>query len=218
MIKLVIFDMDGVLTSTTHEHFGAWASLFKQHFNIEIDPDLEVKTKGVSRMDSLKVLLDHYKLNVDEATKTNLAREKNEAYQQLIAQFDESKWLPGVKDCLEYLKAHHIKCALGSASKNGPFLLKAIKLEQYFDYVVDPGPLRSKPHPDIFLDAAIHFGYNPQECIGVEDAEAGIEAIKQAGMFAIGIGPERLEKADLKVKTFPELSKEKWDEILKGKN
>ncbi len=209
--------MDGVITSTTHEHFEAWAALFKKHFNLKIDPKLEVKTKGVSRLDSLKVLLDHYGIIVDESTKQSLAREKNETYQQLISEFDETKCHLGAVDCLEYLNKKEIKCALGSASKNGPFLLKAIKLEKYFDYVVDPAPLRSKPNPDIFLDAADHFGLNPKECIGVEDAEAGIESIKRAGMFAIGIGPEPLDKADLKVKAFPQLSHHEWDEILKGK-
>ena len=209
--------MDGVLTSTTHEHFSAWASLFKHHFNLEIDPLLEVKTKGVSRLESLKVLLDHYGIDINESARLSLAQEKNIAYQQLIAQFDESKCLPGVIECLEVLKRRKILCALGSASKNGPFLLKAIKLEKYFDYVVDPTLLRSKPYPDIFLKAASHFGISPQDCLGIEDAEAGIEAIKRAGMFAIGIGPEQLNQADLKVKTFPEISQKLWDEILRGK-
>jgi beta-phosphoglucomutase len=217
MIKLVIFDMDGVLTSTTDEHFSAWKSLFKKHFNIDLDPRLEVKTKGVSRIDSLRVLLNHYQIHCDEQVQLDLATEKNEDYQHLIERYDESHRLPGIIRILDLFKSKGIKMALGSASKNGPFLLKALKIENYFDYVVDPSHLKGKPEPDIFLDAAIHFKIDPSDCLGIEDAEAGVLAIKRAGMLALGIGPEQLNLADLKVKTFPELSLEQLEVLLKGK-
>ena len=216
MIKLVIFDMDGVLTSTTDEHFNAWRNLFLKHFEIELDPKLEIKTKGVSRIDSLNILLDHYQIKCDESKKLALAHEKNENYQVLIASYDESHRLPGIIRILDYLKTKGIKMALGSASKNGPFLLKALKIESYFDYVVDPSLLKGKPNPDIFLDAAQHFNLDPKDCMGIEDAVAGVLAIKQAGMIALGVGPENLTLADYRVKTLPELSLEVLDLLLKG--
>lgn len=216
MIKLVIFDMDGVLTSTTDEHFNAWAQLFLKYYQIRLDPKLEIKTKGVSRIDSLNVLLDHYQIKCDEARKQELATEKNEQYQRLIASYDESHRLPGIIRILDYLKHQNIKMALGSASKNGPFLLKALKIDTYFDYVVDPSLLKGKPNPDIFLDAAKHFNLDPKECMGVEDAVAGVLAIKRAGMIALGLGPENLSLADHQVKTFPELSIHKLEQLLKG--
>jgi beta-phosphoglucomutase len=216
MIKLVIFDMDGVLTSTTDEHFNAWAQLFLKYYQIKLDPKLEVKTKGVSRIDSLNVLLDHYQIVCDESVKQELATEKNEQYQQFISAYDESHRLPGIIRILDYLKHKDIKMALGSASKNGPFLLKALKIDAYFDYVVDPSLLKGKPNPDIFLDAAQHFNLDPKECMGVEDAVAGVLAIKRAGMIALGLGPEDLSLADHQVKTFPELTLEKLEDLLKG--
>jgi beta-phosphoglucomutase len=216
MIKLVIFDMDGVLTSTTDEHFNAWAQLFLKYYQINLDPRLEIKTKGISRIDSLNVLLDHYKIVCDESQKQILATEKNEQYQKFIASYDEFHRLPGIIKILDYLKHKDIKMALGSASKNGPFLLRALKIEEYFDYVVDPSFLRGKPNPDIFLDAANHFKLDPKECMGIEDAVAGVLAIKKAGMIALGVGPENLHLADHQVKTFPELSIETLEELLKG--
>ncbi len=214
MIKLVIFDLDGVITSTTDEHFAAWGFLFKKYYNIELDPALEVKTKGVSRMASLEVLLNHYHLVIDEAMKERLADEKNLHYQDLIIKFDETKLIEGVVPLLNFLKKSRLKIALGSASKNGPFLLQRLGVVDYFDYVVDPSKLRSKPEPDIFLEAMIHFNLTPNECIGIEDAVAGIEAIKRAEMFAIGVGSESLSKADIHVDRLSDLNLNSFEKII----
>jgi len=214
MIKLIIFDMDGVLTSTTYEHFAAWNFIFVKYFNIELDPALEVKTKGVSRMDSLEVLLSHYHLDIDDSQKEIIANEKNSYYQELIAKFDEGKLIDGVIPLLSYLKDKGLKLALGSASKNGPFLLKCLGIETYFDYLVDPADLKSKPEPDIFLDAMFHFNLKPSECLGVEDAVAGIEAIKRAGMIAIGVGNEDLPRADIFVEKLRNLDFDQLEKLI----
>lgn len=179
-IKLAIFDLDGVITSTTEEHFKAWTLLFIKHFGIRLDQDLEVYTKGVSRIESFKILLKHSKVDIDDMKLIEcLANEKNEIYKELISEFNESKICPGVIDVLNFLKQKNIKIALGSASKNAPYLIRSLKLEQYFDYIVDPTGKNSKPAPDIFLDAVNHFGYDPEEAIAFEDAEAGVKAIKK---------------------------------------
>jgi len=214
MIKLVIFDMDGVLTSTTYEHFKAWNHLFGQHFNIDLDPALEVKTKGVSRMDSLAVLLNHYHLDIDDSEKEKLADEKNAHYQELISKFDETKVIDGVIPLLDFLKSKDLKLALGSASKNGPFLLQCLGLGDYFDYIVDPTTLKSKPEPDIFTDAMVHFNLSPSECLGFEDAVAGIEAIKRAGMIAIGVGNEHLPRADIFVEKLRDLDFVQLEKVI----
>lgn len=216
MIKLAIFDLDGVITSTTDEHFDAWKSIFKTHFAIDIDPLLEQKTKGVSRIDSLNALLDHYKIGLDQTVKLRLADEKNRLYQDSVMAFDSSKLLAGVTDILNFLKVRNVKIALGSASQSGPTLLEKLGIAEKFDYIVNPIHLLGKPNPDIFLDAMNHFGLTPDQCIGFEDAISGIEAIKRAGMVAIGIGPENLSKADIHVKTFPELNRSLLEQILQG--
>jgi len=214
MVKLVVFDLDGVLTSTTCAHFNAWISLFKKHFNIDLDPALEIKTKGVSRMDSLQVLLDAYGIRVPLERKVELTEEKNSHYLQSIARFNAQDLLPGTLDVLDYLKHKRVFIALGSASKNGPALLEALGIKKRFDYVVDPSKVRGKPHPDIFLDAMSFFGLKPEECLGVEDAEAGIQAIKAAGFKALGIGTEGLKDADIRVGSFENLTKNDWNRIL----
>lgn len=218
MIKLVIFDLDGVITSTTDEHFAAWDYLFMKYFSINLDPALEAKTKGVSRLDSLEVLLNHYHLVIKEAMKEQFADEKNLVYQGMIAKFDETKLMEGVIPVLNFLKHLGIKIALGSASQNGPFLLERLSVVNYFDYVVNPSELKSKPEPDIFLEAMNHFNLNPKECIGVEDAVAGVEAIKRAGMIAIGVGAEPLNKADVWVNKLSELDFELLRKIIHTSN
>lgn len=216
-IKLAIFDLDGVITSTTEEHFKAWTLLFVKHFGIRLDQALEQYTKGVSRIDSFKILLEHSKVDlVDQKLIECLANEKNKIYKDLISGYDESNRCPGVLEILEYLKNNHIKIALGSASKNGPYLLKSLNIEKYFDYVVDPSGKKSKPAPDIFLDAVNHFGFNPKEVIAFEDAQAGIEAIKNANLFAIGVGDEALDGSDIKFQSLEELKTSILEDIIRG--
>lgn len=215
-VACAIFDLDGVLTSTTTEHFQAWSMLFFKHFGIELDPKLESFTRGVSRMSSLEVLLNHHHIELSDAKKKRLANEKNRYYMHLIRSFDENNLLPGAKQLLETLKAREIKVALASASKNSGILLSRLKIDGYFDYVVNPARIRGKPHPDIFIKAQKHFGLKASECIGFEDAIAGIEAIKKAHMFAIGVGFEDLNKADLVVESLLQLIEDDLDRILEG--
>jgi len=194
MIKLFIFDLDGVLASTSDEHFTAWKEVIKDRFNIDVEDYVEEFTKGVSRMDSLNEILDAYDLKVSDSDKERLAYIKNEKYKELISKFNKTNLFNGVKELFEFLKSKNILIALGSASKNGPALLKSLGIEDYFDFVVDPGPLQSKPHPDIFISAMNHFLLNPGECIGIEDAISGVKAIKSAHMLAIGIGKKNILK------------------------
>ena len=197
MIKLFIFDLDGVLASTSDEHFTAWKTVIKNRFNIDVEDFVEEKTKGVSRMESLNKILETYNINVSESEKEDLAYIKNELYKELINDFNEKNLFEGVLKLFKFLKDKKILIALGSASKNGPSLIESLKIKDYFDYVVDPGPLNSKPHPDIFDKAMNHFNLSPNECVGVEDAISGVSAIKSANMIAIGIGnTEQLSQAD----------------------
>ena len=214
MIKCAIFDLDGVLTNTTDEHFGAWCHLFEKHFNIQLDKQLEIKTKGVSRRDSIEVLLDYYGLHISEEYKQNLMDEKNRNYRDLINHIDESKLMDGVLDLLVYLKKNKIKIALGSASRNGETILDRLKIRDYFDYIVDPSLVKGKPNPDIFLAARDFFNLSSQECIGFEDAVSGVKAIKAANMYAVGVGEENLEEADVQVVSLVEFNRELREKIF----
>lgn len=197
-IQLVIFDLDGVLTETSTYHFQAWKALAKD-FGVDLDDAFETQLKGVSRVESLERILKANNLDkaFTEEEKKALLNKKNTHYQSLIEHMTKDHLFSGVIECFNYLKKHNINIALGSASKNAPRLLKALDIESYIDYVVDPRGLESKPAPDIFLNAMHHYHVKPDECIGIEDAYAGITAINDAGMISIGIGDrEELPHAD----------------------
>jgi len=196
LIKCVIFDMDGVITETSVQHFQAW-KIIADELNIAIDWEFNECLKGVSRIESLNRILnygnqlDHF----SETEKFALATRKNEIYSELIKQFDASNLFKGVNNLFAVLKKAGIKVAIGSASQNAPFLIQAMGLSDLTDYIVNPlSVANGKPAPDIFLNAMEYFGLTPSECVGIEDAEAGIEAIKSAGMYAVGIGDEQLLK------------------------
>lgn len=196
MIKAFIFDLDGVLTETSQQHFEAWKTLALM-LGIEIDEVFNERLKGVSRIDSLKEILafGNKEGKYTETELEKLAFTKNEYYKNLIAAFTRDNVFEGVVTLMETLRQKGIKIAIGSASHNAPTLIKAMELEAYIDYIVDPSEVKNgKPAPDIFLKAAKALDVRPEECIGVEDAVAGVKAIKAAGMFAVGIGDANLLK------------------------
>lgn len=185
-----IFDLDGVITDTAEFHYLAWKQI-GEGLGIEVDRELNERLKGVSRMESLERVLaaspQPIRLTVEE--KEQLATRKNKVYQQLIDQIQPSDALPGIEALLSEIRNAGIRLALGSASKNAPFVVERLGLTDAFDYIVDAGRIQNgKPHPETFLNAADHFGVPYRACIGVEDSEAGIEAINAAGMFSVGIG------------------------------
>ncbi len=200
MTKCVIFDMDGVLTETNVQHFEAWQLIAKE-LGITIDWEFNEQLKGVSRTDSLKLILNHGNIleSFTEQEIATLADRKNDIYKQLILKFNKSNLFEGVHDLFQFLRSRGIKIAIGSASYNAPFLIEAMGLSGLTDYIVNPGDVTlGKPAPDIFLKAMTHFGLSASECIGVEDASAGVTAIKAAGMYAVGIGePKLLSEADI---------------------
>ena len=187
--QAIIFDLDGVIVDTAKFHYKAWkilADKLGMFFNIEINERL----KGVSRIKSLEIILEvNNTLNkYTEAQKEILATEKNEIYKELISTITPDDILPGVLDFITKAKENGIKTAIASVSKNAPAVLNALGINDKFDYIADASKVKnSKPDPEIFLTCAEGLGVNPQNCIGVEDAQAGIEAIKSAGMYAIGI-------------------------------
>ncbi|MEQ7066657.1 beta-phosphoglucomutase [Enterococcus avium] len=190
MFKGVLFDLDGVITDTAEYHYLAWKKLADE-LGITIDREFNEKLKGVSREDSLRLILEHGKRESDfsETEFQQLAKSKNDNYVEMIQAVSPKDVYPGILELLKELKNAEIKISLASASKNGPFLLKQMALTDYFDGIADPAKVAAgKPAPDIFILAAQVVGLDPNECIGIEDAQAGIAAIKACGALPVGVG------------------------------
>jgi len=185
--------MDGVITETSEYHYMAW-KLLASHIGIYIDRNINEQLKGVSRMDSLEVILKHGNRENDfsETEKLALATTKNKRYVDMINQFNKENLLPGVEELFKELKVLGIRIGIASASHSAAKLVDLLGIEEYVDFIVDPGTVPSKPAPDIFLAAAKGLGLKPSQCIGVEDAVAGVESIKKAKMYAIGIGDSEI--------------------------
>ncbi|KAA0544899.1 beta-phosphoglucomutase [Bacillus sp. BGMRC 2118] len=209
MIKAFIFDLDGVITDTAEYHYLAWKALAEE-VGITFDREFNEKLKGVSRMDSLERILElggkQHDFSIEE--KEQLATKKNEHYKQLIAGITAADILPGIEELLKEIKKNGYLLGLASASKNAPEVLRSLGLYDQFDCIADAAAVeKSKPAPDIFLLAASMLKVEPSQCIGIEDAESGIEAIQSANMFSVGVGDEEsLKSADYYVPDTTELS------------
>ena len=187
-IKGLIFDLDGVLVTTEHNHFIAWkntAEILGIPFNEEDNEQL----KGISRVDSLKKILELGNKSISEETFNELLTKKNEYYLNSIADINQSNLLPGVLNVLKTAQLHGLKCAVGSSSKNARFILSKLQIDSYFSVIVDGNDvLNPKPHPEVFLKGAQQMGLEPFECIVFEDAKSGVQAAKEGGFSAIGVG------------------------------
>ncbi len=184
----VIFDLDGVIVSTDDCHYRAWKSLADAE-GISFDRTDNERLRGVSRMESLDIILEKAGREYSEAEKLEMATRKNENYRELILELTPNDILPGVMHFLTELKGRGVKLAIGSSSKNSPAILERIGLTGFFDAEADGNDIkRSKPDPEVFLLAADRLGLAPSSCLVVEDADAGVESALAAGMQVLGVG------------------------------
>ncbi len=187
----VLFDLDGVLCDTAHLHYKAW-KLVSDENHLTFDREVNKGLLGVSREASLQVILDHNKVDWPQEKRLEVLKRKNDAYVASLDTITPSDLFPGVLDLLSDLKKHGIKIALASASRNARTVCEKLGVLDWFDAIADISSVQMpKPEPDIFLSASEQIGVWYTDCVGVEDAKAGIEAIKRAGMLAVGIGKER---------------------------
>lgn len=193
MIRGVIFDLDGVLVTTDELHYRAWKRMADEE-GIPFDRQVNERLRGVSRMESLELILEHANRAESEARKAALADRKNRYYRELLMELSPAALLPGALEAVTELRRRGIKTAVGSSSRNTPLIMERCGLSKLFDAVADGNDItRSKPDPEVFLIAAERLGLRPAECLVVEDAVAGIEAGRRAGMIVFGIGtPEKL--------------------------
>ena len=207
--KAVIFDLDGVICSTDEYHYKAWKKLADK-MNISFDRKVNERLRGVSRMESLEIILKNYHGNMlSREEKDKLTEEKNQIYRESLSNMSEKDLSSEVKETLELLHNMGLKLAIGSSSKNTKYILKQIGLESFFDAISDGTNIKkSKPDPEVFLKAAEFIHENPENCLVVEDTEAGIDA-EIAGHFdSAGIGTAVAHgKATYRLNSFQEIIK-----------
>ncbi len=205
-VEAVIFDLDGVLTDTAEAHFHAWKRLCDEA-GIAFDRDLNQQLKGVDRAASLAIILDVAGVAADAGERAEMMARKNAYYRDAIAHYTPENLFPGARECLLACLAAGLKIGLASASRNARDVVQALGIEHLFDTITDAATIANgKPDPEIFLATAKALGCAPARCVGVEDARAGIAAIKGAGMHAIGIGDAaELDAADRVVTTIADL-------------
>ena len=209
--KAFMLDLDGVITDTARFHYLAWKRLCDElhfHFN---EQDNE-RLKGVSRSRSLEIILEIndclQRFSPEE--REEMATRKNAWYVEMIHTMTRADILPGIQPFLQQCRERGIRLAVASASRNAPQILRLLQLDTYFDYVADAAAVpRAKPFPDVFLACSDALGVPPEECVGIEDAQAGIEAIHAAGMRSVGIGlPSQPPAPDIPLASTAELQLE----------
>ncbi len=187
--KAIIFDLDGVICHTDHYHYLAWKQL-ADRLNIYFDEDINNRLRGISRMESLAIILERYHGSLlSDEEKMSLANEKNEIYREYLKTMSPKDLSLEVKNTLESLKGNGIKLAIGSSSKNARIILKQLGVTNYFDAISDGNNIsKSKPDPEVFLYAANALSISPEFCLVVEDAVSGIIAANAAGMDSAAVG------------------------------
>jgi beta-phosphoglucomutase len=209
--KAIIFDLDGVLTDTSEYHYQAWKHLADDEGIPFTHEENDAHLRGVGRRESLMYILRGRKVSEEQIQE--MMDRKNRYYNELIKTMTPKEVVPGGVQLLKEIRQAGIKTAIASASKNCMTVLERLELVSYFDGIADGYcVVNSKPAPDIFVFAAGLVNTYTPDCLGVEDADAGIEAIKTAGMQALGIGPkERFHKAD---RVLPTLANKRLQDLL----
>jgi beta-phosphoglucomutase len=205
--KGFIFDLDGVIVFTDKFHYQAWKKM-ADGMGIYFDETINNRLRGVSRAESLEIILERYEGEpLSAEKKAQLLEEKNNMYRELLADMTPADVTDQVRDTLKKLREAGAKLAIGSSSKNAKYILERVDLMDAFDAISDGTNItHSKPHPEVFQKAGEFLGLVPEECVVVEDAYAGIDAAKAAGMAAVGIGDASgYDKADYRINEFKEL-------------
>ncbi|WP_082651307.1 beta-phosphoglucomutase [Paenibacillus etheri] len=215
-LKAVIFELDGIITDSGEYHYLAWKALADE-LAISFDREKHKRLKGHSRMECLEILLEGSGLNLPQPVKGMLCNKKNEKYKQLIQQMTPNDLHPGIHSLLTDLKKMRIPVGLASVNENAMLILDCLKIGRLFQAIADPKNIRrGKPDPEIYLQVTDMLGISPDCCVGIEDTEGGIAAIKAAGMRSIGAGSVSLrDSAELWFPSTAELHVEELVQLFK---
>jgi beta-phosphoglucomutase len=209
-ISAVIFDMDGVLADTIDLHYQSWQRVADE-WQIPFSKEDYSQILGMKREESVDYLLRNHPVTTN--TRLEMLRRKNDYYLELVETLNSDKLLPGVPKLLAELQAAQMRIALGSSSKNAELVLRKLGIDNLFEVIADGNSVpNSKPSPEVFQKAAELLGLPTKECLVIEDAAAGVEAAKAAGMIVLGVGPtDRLQQADLVLDSLADCS---WSTLV----
>ncbi|MFA6682466.1 MAG: beta-phosphoglucomutase, partial [Sphaerochaeta sp.] len=218
MLGGVLFDLDGVLCDTAHLHYKAWKQVSDEN-HLAFDREVNKGLLGVSRQASLQVILEYNGVDWPEEKCSEVLKRKNDAYVASLDTLTPRDLFPGVQNLLADLKQHGVKIGLASASRNARTVCEKLGILNDFDAIADISSVQMpKPEADIFLSASEQIGVWYTNCVGVEDAKAGIEAIKRAGMPSVGIGSESdLPGSDIVLKRTEDLTFAVLKRVVEGK-
>lgn len=214
MIKAIIFDLDGVIVSTDHYHYLAWKKLADK-YSIEFNEKINERLRGVSRADSLEIILEKSNREFTDEEKKSMLDLKNQLYLDYIKSMSPSDVSDDVLKILDYLRNNNYKMAIGSSSKNTKTILNQINLLNSFDAIIDGNMItKSKPDPEVFVKAGLAVGIEPSECLVVEDAVAGIDAGISAKMQTLAVGSAKeYKKSNFRM---DKLNYQEFIKILEG--
>ena len=205
-IKGIIFDLDGVICSTDEYHYQAWKSIADEE-GIYFDRNINERLRGVSRAESLEIILERATASYSPEQKTALMEKKNNIYRELLKNMGPGDVTEEVRSTLRKLREKGYGLSIGSSSKNTRFILERTGLIDAFDGISDGNMIsRSKPNPEVFIKAAGILGLKNDECLVIEDAVSGIDAANAAGFHSVGIGPAaECEGAEFKIQNLSEI-------------
>lgn len=205
-IKGIIFDLDGVICSTDEYHYQAWKSIADEE-GIYFDRNINERLRGVSRAESLEIILERATASYSPEQKAALMEKKNNIYRELLKNMGPWDVTEEVRSTLRKLREKGYGLSIGSSSKNTRFILERTGLTDAFDGISDGNMIsRSKPDPEVFIKAAGILGLKNEECLVIEDAISGINAANAAGFHSVGIGPAaECDEAEFKIRFFSEI-------------
>lgn len=188
MIQAVIFNLDGVLVCTDECHYEAWKRLAYEQ-GILLQPEFYKKMVGLKRMDSIRILLQKGERSYTNQEMWALSVRKNDLFNDLIDRLDQESILPGALDTVIALKNMGVKTAVASSSENAGGILRQLRIDHWFDVIVDGGQIeKGKPDPEVYLTAARRMCMPTGNCLVIENTPAGKEGARQAGMRCLCLG------------------------------
>lgn len=206
--------MDGVLVDTAEFHFQAWSQALSEH-GIPFTRKLFTATFGMNNANILTTVLGQPPA---PELLTKISDRKEELFRQAVR--GKAKLLPGVLTWLERLRVAGLRQAIASSAPpaNIDAVVDELGLRRYFDAIVSGFDLPGKPDPTLFLKVARLIGVPPQRCVVVEDAVAGVEAARRAGMKCIAVTTtnpaHELHGADVIVERLDALPLDTFERLL----